>query len=65
MSYRDPKPEELQDPLFERIWQAIKTWDINVPAEYGGYSESTGNHVCAIMDAVLALGEHVAAEEEG
>lgn len=52
MSYRDPKPEELTDPLFEAIWQAIKKWDINVPDQYNGYSGATGNHVCAILDAV-------------
>ena len=52
MSYRDPKPEELESPLFCAIWQAIKTWDINVPSEYNGYMGATGNHVCAIMDAV-------------
>ena len=52
--YRDPKPEELKDPIFEAIWQAIKTWDINVPEEYDGYSGATGNHVCAILDAVRA-----------
>jgi hypothetical protein len=52
MSYRDPRPEELTDPMFERIWQAIKDWDINVPSEYGGYTGATGNHVCAILDAI-------------
>lgn len=52
MSYRDPTPEELKDALWNRIWQTIKTWDINVPSEYGGYCGATGNHVCAIYDAV-------------
>lgn len=54
MSYRDPTEAELKDPLWNRIWQEIKTWDINVPAEYGGYCGATGNHVCAIFDAVYA-----------
>jgi hypothetical protein len=57
MSYRDPTPEELTDPLFERVWQTIKSWDINVPSEYRGYCGATGNHVCAIMDAVRASGD--------
>jgi hypothetical protein len=57
MAYRDPTPEELQDPLFNRIWQTIKTWDINVPAEYNGYCGASGNHVCAILDAVRE-GDH-------
>ena len=52
MSYRDPKPEDLSDPIFEAIWQTIKQWDINVPEEYSGYCGATGNHVCAILDAI-------------
>jgi hypothetical protein len=55
--YRNPKPEEMNTPLFECIWQAIKSWDINVPSEYGGYMGATGNHVCAIMDAVADAGQ--------
>jgi hypothetical protein len=53
--YRDPKPEELDDPMFNAIWKEIKAWDINVPAEYDGYCGATGNHVCAIMDAIRSL----------
>jgi hypothetical protein len=48
----DPTPEMLVDPHFEAIWQTIKTWDINVPAAYGGYCRATGNHVRAILDAL-------------
>ena len=54
MAYRDPKIEETELPLFEAIWDVIKNWDINVPNEYAGYCNATGNHVCAIMDAVNA-----------
>jgi hypothetical protein len=54
MPYRDPKPKELTSPLFESIWQAIKSWDINVPEEYSGYTGATGNHVCAILDVFTA-----------
>ena len=56
MSYREPTTEEMKDPLWERIWEVIKSWDINVPAEYGGYCGATGNHVCAIYDAVRVTG---------
>jgi hypothetical protein len=42
----------LASPEFEAIWQAIKTWDINVPGAYGGYCSATGNHVRAIIDAL-------------
>ncbi len=52
MSFRDPTPEEVRSPLFESIWQTIKSWDICVPEEYGGYMAATGNHVAAILDAV-------------
>jgi hypothetical protein len=49
-----PSPTEamLEDPRFEAIWQCIKTWDINVPAAYGGYCGATGSHVRAILDAL-------------
>lgn len=51
----DPTPEMLSDdPNFEKIWQAIKTWDINVPEVYGGYCGATGNHVRAIIDALAS-----------
>jgi hypothetical protein len=50
--YQDPTPEMQRDPLWSAIWDEIKTWDINVPTEYGGYSGATGNHVTAIYLAV-------------
>lgn len=50
--YRDPKPEELKTDEFNAIWDCIKSWDINVPEEYEGYCGATGNHVCAILDAI-------------
>ena len=48
----DPTPEMLTDPVFERIWQCIKTWDIAVPGCYSGYCGATGNHVRAILEAI-------------
>ena len=54
ISWPDPTPEMLDDPLFNAVWGVIKTWDINVPAAYSGYCGATGNHVRAILDAVLA-----------
>jgi hypothetical protein len=44
----------LQDSRFEAIWQTIKTWDIHVPNAYAGYEGATGNHVRAILDALIA-----------
>lgn len=51
----NPTPEMLNgDPLFEAIWQAIKTWDVNVPESYGGYCGATGSHVAVVYNAVKA-----------
>ena len=50
----NPEPEDFADPRFARIWDVIRTWDINVPAAYHGYCGATGSHVKAIL---IALGE--------
>ena len=47
-------PEEV---LFERIWQAIKHWDIDngkkIPGtDIGGYAGVTGDDVKLIIDAI-------------
>lgn len=52
IEWPDPTEEELRSPLFEVIWQAIKTWDINVPSAYSGYCGATGNHAVAIVHAI-------------
>lgn len=50
-----PATSEMQtDPTFNAIWNVIKTWDVNVPAAYGGYCGATGNHVRAIWEALPA-----------
>ena len=51
-TWPDPTPEDLKDETFNRIWNCIKTWDISVPEQYGGYCGATGNHVVAIMNAI-------------
>ena len=48
----DTTSKMLTDPRFEKIWQAIRTWDIAVPGHYHGYCEATGNHVRAILEAL-------------
>ena len=63
MMYRDPKKEELAFPLFNKIWKVIKSWDINVPEQYEGYCGATGNHVCAVMDAVTEDNDMLSASE--
>ena len=52
MAYRDPKPEDLNRPEFNAVWEEIKRWDINVPDQYVGYTTATGGHVMAILDAI-------------
>ena len=50
--WQDPTPEMLKDPMFDAIWNVLRTWDISVPEAYDGYCGATGNHVRAILDAV-------------
>lgn len=59
--YRDPTKEDLESPEFNAIWECIKKWDIGLPWDItndGGqlYSGATGNHVCAILDALKESG---------
>lgn len=54
----DPTPAMLADPTFEAIWQAIKSWDVNVPDQYTGYCGTTGNHARRILDAIAAVRAH-------
>jgi len=56
---RDPKTEEINDPLFLAVWECIKGWDIatGLDKDIAGndlYSGGTGNHVVAILDALKA-----------
>lgn len=55
--WQDPTEEMLNDPLFNAIWNTIKSWDINVPEEYEGYCGATGNHARAIFDAIKKNGK--------
>ncbi len=50
----DPTADMLQTPEFKAVWQAMKGWDICVPAVDGpdSYSGTTGNHVRAVLDAL-------------
>lgn len=51
----NPSEADLVDPLFEAIWQATKTWDVNVPAHYVGYCGMNGSHVMLILNAIRAM----------
>jgi len=50
-----PTPEEMASPQFEAIWNIIKTWDINVPEYYSGYSGGSGSHVKLILDELKVV----------
>ena len=50
----NPTDAELASPLFEAIWQATKTWDVNVPEYYKGYCGMNGSHVVMILRAIAA-----------
>ena len=56
LKWPNPSRLEIQNPVFEAIWQCIKKWDIAVPNAYVGYCGATGNHVKAIMDALTDAG---------
>ena len=51
----NPTPEEMASPQFESIWNIIKTWDINVPEYYSGYSGGNGSHVKLILDELKVV----------
>jgi hypothetical protein len=51
----NPTPEEMASPQFEAIWNIIKTWDINVPDYYRGYSGGNGSHVKLILDELKVV----------
>lgn len=51
----NPTEEQLASPEFEVIWQAIKSWDVNVPECYGGYCGANGSHVAIILNALGKL----------
>jgi hypothetical protein len=56
--YKDmpnPTEEDLNDPLFNKIWELIKTWDVNVPEYYSGYCGANGSHVKLIFDKIKEL----------
>lgn len=55
----NPTEEDLESPLFEAIWQCIKSWDVNVPAHYAGYCGANGSHVKMILNAITKLGRGV------
>lgn len=46
-----PTPNQ-DDPRFEKVWDCIKSWDVNVPEFYDGYCGANGSHVALILEAL-------------
>jgi hypothetical protein len=51
----NPTGVDLVDPVFNAIWDATKTWDLNVPEHYVGYCAMNGSHVMLILEAIRKL----------
>lgn len=51
-NYPDPTDEDLESPLFEAVWEAIKMWDISRDPGRTGYSGATGSDVMYILEAI-------------
>lgn len=47
--WQSPSDEMMKNPIFNAVWQVIKTWDVAVPEAYSGYCNANGNHVMAIV----------------
>ena len=51
-----PTAEDLASPEFEALWQKLKTWDVNVPEYYSGYTGLNGSHIKIIIDTLRNAG---------
>lgn len=50
----NPTPAMLaNDPIWDAIYETIKSWDVNVPAYYNGYCGANGSHATLIYNAVI------------
>ncbi len=47
-----PNKKILNDPLFNSIYNAIKTWDISVSESYSGYCHGDGSHAMLIYNEI-------------
>lgn len=48
----NPTEEQLNDPIWNAIYDVIKSWDVNVPDFYQGYCEANGSHATLIHEAI-------------
>ena len=47
-----PSKQDIENPLFDPIFQVIKNWDIGIN---GGYSSGNGSHVKLILDTIIPI----------
>lgn len=52
-----PTEEDLKNPVFQAIWNVVKTWDVNVAGRYTGYCGASGSHVKMILDGIKEMEE--------
>lgn len=48
----NPSPADLEHNLFDALYQAIKTWDVEVPEFHDGYCAANGSHVKLILNGL-------------
>lgn len=53
--YPNPTDEDLHDPVFEAVWQAIKGWDLSRESNRM-YAGASGNDVMHILKAIEDAG---------
>lgn len=49
----------LKDPIWNAIWDTIKTWDVNCPGYYIGYCGANGSHVTIIYEAIKRIRNNI------
>jgi hypothetical protein len=65
VKYSEPTNEMFENPVWNAIWETIKTWDVGAPNAYRGYMGATGNHATAIFLAIQdALDKDLRAGEQ-
>lgn len=48
----NPTEADLKSPVFNALWEVVKTWDVNVPEYYAGYCGANGSHVKLLLNAL-------------
>lgn len=48
----NPTDFDMNDPIFNAIWEVVKHWDIRVPQYYNGITSGNGSHVMLILNEV-------------